>query len=34
MKYKVEMANIAGGKVECYISIKAQCSVLYFTYST
>ena len=28
------MANIAQGEAECYISIKAECQVLYFTYST
>ena len=27
------MANIARGKAECYISIKAECRVLYFMYS-
>ena len=27
------MANIAQGKAECYISIEAECQVLYFTYS-
>ena len=27
------MANIAQGKAECYISIEAECLVLYFTYS-
>ena len=28
------MANIARGKAECYISIEAECRVLYFPYST
>ena len=28
------MANIARGEAECYISIEAECRVLYFTYST
>ena len=28
------MANIAQGKAECYISIKAEYQVLYFMYST
>ena len=28
------MANTARGKAECYISIKAECQVLYFLYST
>ena len=28
------MANIARGKAECYISIRAECRVLYFPYST
>ena len=28
------MANIARGEAECYISIKAECRVLYFPYST
>ena len=28
------MANIAQGETECYISIEAECRVLYFTYST
>ena len=27
------MANIARGEAECYISIKAECRVLYFLYS-
>ena len=27
------MANIAQGEAECYISIKAKCLMLYFTYS-
>ena len=27
-------ANIARGEVECYISIEAECRVLYFGYST
>ena len=38
MKNKVrgneaEMANIAGGEAECYISIEAKCRVLYFSYN-
>ena len=28
------MANIAWGEAKCYISIEAECQVLYFTYST
>ena len=28
------MANIARGEAECYISIEAECRVLYFPYST
>ena len=28
------MTNIARGEAECYISIEAECRVLYFTYST
>ena len=28
------MTNIARGKAKCYISIEAECRVLYFTYST
>ena len=28
------MANIARGEAECYISIEAECQVLYFPYST
>ena len=28
------MRNIARGGAECYISIEAECQVLYFTYST
>ena len=28
------MANIAQGEAECYISIEAECRVLYITYST
>ena len=28
------MPNIARGEAECYISIKAECRVLYFMYST
>ena len=31
---EAEMANIARGKAECYISIEAECRVLYFSYST
>ena len=31
---EAEMANIAGGEAECYISIEAKCRVLYFSYST
>ena len=27
------MANIAWGEADCYISIEAECQVLYFTYS-
>ena len=32
-RHQAEMANIAQGKAECYITIEAQCRVLYFTYS-
>ena len=28
------MANVAWGEAECYISIEAECRVLYFTYNT
>ena len=28
------MANIARGEAKCYISIEAECRVLYFPYST
>ena len=28
------MANIARGEAECYISIEAECRVLYFMYTT
>ena len=28
------MANIAWGKVECYVSIEAKCWMFYFMYST
>ena len=31
---EAEMANIARGEAECYISIEAECRVLYFSYST
>ena len=31
---EAEMANIARDKAECYISIEAECQVLYCTYST
>ena len=34
MKDEAEMANIARGEAECYISIEAECRVLYFTYRT
>ena len=34
MRHKAKMANIAQGEVECYISIKGKCQVLYFLYST
>ena len=34
MRYKAEMANIARGEAEYCISIKAECRVLYFMYST
>ena len=33
-RHKAEMANIARGEAEGYISIKAECLVLYFPYST
>ena len=31
---EAKMTNIARGKAECYISIEAECRVLYFLYST
>ena len=31
---EAEKANIARGEAECYISIEAECRVLYFSYST
>ena len=31
---EAEMANIAQGEAECYMSIEAECRVLYFSYST
>ena len=34
MRSEAEMANITRGETECYISIEAECWVLYFTYST
>ena len=34
MRHEAEIVNIAQGKAECYISIEAECRVLYFTYST
>ena len=33
MRHEAEMANIARGEAECYISIEAECRVLYFPYS-
>ena len=30
---EAKMANIARGKAKCYISIEAECQVLYFSYS-
>ena len=30
MMHDAEIANIAQGKAECYISIKAECRMLYF----
>ena len=33
MRHEAEMANIARGKAECYISIEAKSQVLYFPYS-
>ena len=30
---EAEMANIARGEAKCYISIEAECRVLYFSYS-
>ena len=32
MRHKAEMVNIARGEAECYISIEAECRVLYFLY--
>ena len=34
MRHEAEMANIARGEAKCYISIEAECRVLYFPYST
>ena len=34
MRHEAKMANIARGEAECYISIEAECQVLYFTYIT
>ena len=30
-RHEAEMANIARGEAECYISIEAECRVLYFS---
>ena len=32
-RHKAKIANITRSKAECYISIEAECRVLYFTYS-
>ena len=33
-RHEAEMANIARGEAECYITMEAKCRVLYFPYST
>ena len=32
MRHEAEMATIARGEAKCYISIEAECRVLYFLY--